>query len=87
LTLIYIYSNVIDKTGDNKDTEGNVFKATEDEFEHILKIIDKIRNGNGSNILITSDHGYLFQNEQLDESDFTDFKVHGRYNSLTQEDL
>jgi hypothetical protein len=75
--LIYIYSNVIDKTGDNKDTEGNVFKATEDEFEHILKIIDKIRNGNGSNILITSDHGYLFQNEQLDESDFTDFKVQG----------
>jgi uncharacterized protein (TIGR02687 family) len=75
--LIYIYSNVIDKTGDNKDTEGNVFKATEDEFEHILKIIDKIRNGNGSNILITSDHGYLFQNEHLDESDFTDFKVQG----------
>lgn len=75
--LIYIYSNVIDKTGDNKDTEGNVFKATEDEFEHILKIIDKIRNGNGSNILVTSDHGYLFQNEQLDESDFTDFKVQG----------
>lgn len=75
--LIYIYSNVIDKMGDNKDTEGKVFAATEDEFTNILKVIDLIRNGNGSNILITSDHGYLFQNEQLDESDFTDFKVMG----------
>ena len=75
--LIYIYSNVIDKTGDNKDTEGNVFKATEDEFENLVKVVELIRNGNGSNILITSDHGYLYQNEQLDESDFTDFKVMG----------
>jgi uncharacterized protein (TIGR02687 family) len=75
--LVYIYSNVIDKTGDNKDTEGKVFSATEDEFTNILKIVDLIRNGNGSNILITSDHGYLFQNEELDESDFTDFKVIG----------
>lgn len=75
--LIYIYSNVIDKAGDNKDTEGNVFKATEDEFDNIVKIVELIRNGNGANILITSDHGYLYQNEQLDESDFTDFKVMG----------
>lgn len=75
--LIYIYSNVIDKVGDNKDTEGNVFKATENEFDNILKIVELIRNGNGSNILITADHGYLYQNEQLDESDFTDFKVMG----------
>lgn len=75
--LVYIYSNVIDNTGDKKDTEGKVFAATEDEFVNILKIVDLIRNGNGSNILITSDHGYLFQNEQLDESDFTDFKVMG----------
>ena len=66
-----------DKTGDNKDTEGNVFKATEDEFENLVKVVELIRNGNGSNILITSDHGYLYQNEQLDESDFTDFKVMG----------
>lgn len=73
--LIYIYSNVIDKTGDNKDTEGKVFAATEDEFTNVLKVVDLIRNGNGSNILITSDHGYLFQNEEADESDFTDFKV------------
>lgn len=75
--LIYIYSNVIDKTGDNKDTEGDVFAATEKEFEHLINIVKFIKNGNGTNIIITSDHGYLYQNETLDESEFTDFKVVG----------
>ncbi len=76
-SLVYIYSNIIDNTGDKKESEGQVFKATQDEMEHIRQIIDVIRNGNGSNILITSDHGYLYQNEPLDESDFTSFQVMG----------
>ena len=75
--LIYIYSNKIDFKGDKRETEGEVFQATEEEFEHIIKIVELIRNGNGSNILITSDHGYLYQNEDLDETEFTDFKVMG----------
>ena len=75
--LIYIYSNKIDFVGDKKETEGEVFKATEEEFDHIIEIIKLIRNGNGSNIIITSDHGYLYQNEELDESEFSDFKVMG----------
>ena len=75
--LIYIYSNKIDFKGDKRETEGEVFQATEEEFDNIIKIVELIRNGNGSNILITSDHGYLYQNEELDESEFTDFKVMG----------
>lgn len=75
--LIYIYSNKIDFVGDKRETEGEVFKATEEEFDHIIRIVELIRNGNGSNIIITSDHGYLYQNEQLDESEFSDFKVMG----------
>lgn len=75
--LIYIYSNKIDFKGDKRETEGEVFQATEEEFDNILKIVKLIRDGNGANILITSDHGYLYQNEQLDETEFTDFKVMG----------
>ncbi|MCC8119629.1 MAG: BREX-1 system phosphatase PglZ type A [Bacteroidales bacterium] len=75
--VIYIYSNVIDKVGDNRETEGNVFAATETEFAHILKMVKAIRSGNGNNILITSDHGYLYQDEVVDEADFTDFKPVG----------
>ncbi len=76
--LIYIYSNKIDYVGDKFETEGEVFKATEEEFDRIVKIVELIRNGNGSNILITTDHGYIYQNENLDESEFSDFKPDGK---------
>ena len=75
--LVYIYSNTIDKVGDSLSTEKNVFKATEDEMDKIVRVIKYIRDANGSNILITSDHGYIYQNETLDESDFTEFKAQG----------
>ncbi len=75
--LIYIYSNKIDTVGDKKETEGNVFSACEYEIENIVKVVELIRNSNGANILITADHGFLYQNEVLDDSDFADFKLMG----------
>ena len=75
--LIYIYSNKIDKEGDALATEKDVFKATEDEMDKLLKIVRYIRDAKGTNILITADHGYVYQNEELDETDFTDFKAQG----------
>lgn len=75
--LIYIYSNKIDKTGDNKDTEKGVFEATDAELDNIEKLIEKVRNGNGSNVLVTSDHGYIYQNEELPENFFSSFKPMG----------
>jgi uncharacterized protein (TIGR02687 family) len=70
--VIYIYSNEIDATGDKRETETRVFEATEDEFERIIKILRKICNLNGSNAIITSDHGYLYQESEVADSDFTE---------------
>ncbi len=75
--VIYIYSNHIDKTGDDKTSEGKVFDATETEFEYLLRILRHINNMNGYNMIITADHGYLYQHNRLDESDFTDFTPAG----------
>lgn len=75
--VVYIYSNQIDNTGDDKVSEGKVFEATENEFEYLLKIIRHINNMNGYNMIVTADHGYLYQNNRLDESDFTDFTPTG----------
>lgn len=75
--LVYIYSKTIDDVGDNKDTETLVFKATEDEMDKIVRLVKVISSSNGTNILITADHGYIYQNEKLDETDFTDFKAQG----------
>lgn len=77
--IIYIYSNHIDKTGDDKTSECDVFKATKDEFDYLMKIIKQIAGMNGINMLITSDHGYLYQQNRLDETDLTDFTLQAKY--------
>lgn len=82
--VIYIYSNHVDKTGDDKDSESEVFKATEDEFVYLMKIIKHISNMNGTNMLITADHGYLYQQNRLDESDFTDYTPSGEIYKLNR---
>ncbi len=75
--VIYIYSNIIDKTGDDKTSESKVFEATESEFDNLVKIIKQVNNMNGYNMIITADHGYLYQHNRLDDSDFTNFTTIG----------
>ena len=69
--LIYIYHNRIDKTGDDKTTEDKVFDAAELEIDFLMDVIKKVAAMNGNNMLITSDHGFIYQNNELDDSDFT----------------
>ncbi len=75
--VIYIYSNIIDKTGDDKTSESKVFEATESEFDNLVKIMKQVNNMNGYNMIITADHGYLYQHNRLEASDFTDFETKG----------
>ena len=70
--LIYIYQNEIDSTGDKSETETNVFEAVNREFDTILSLIRKVAAVNGNNIVVTADHGFLFTNTALDDSDFTE---------------
>jgi uncharacterized protein (TIGR02687 family) len=69
--LIYIYHNRIDKTGDDKTSEERVFEAVEEELNFLMDMTKKIANMNGNNMMITSDHGYIYQHHELDESDFS----------------
>ncbi|SFF42589.1 BREX-1 system phosphatase PglZ type A [Flavobacterium xueshanense] len=75
--LIYIYHNRIDKTGDDKTTEEKVFEAVEDELQFLMEMMKKIANMNGTNMFITSDHGFIYQHNELDESDFSTSKHTG----------
>lgn len=73
--VVYIYSNTIDKAGEQE--EEKVFQRTEEEFEHIIELLTKIANINGNNVFITADHGYLYQYTPIAESDFSNVKVQG----------
>jgi len=67
--LIVIYHNVIDRVGDKRDTEERTVEAVEQAFEELQAIVRKIANLNGSNVVITADHGFLFQQEAVDDAD------------------
>ena len=68
--VVYVYHNLIDKTGDTRDTEERVFGAAEDTLEELLRVIKKLANANASNILVTADHGFIYQHHPLQDSDF-----------------
>jgi len=69
--VIYIFHNVIDKTGDSAATEAKTFDAVELAFSELDLIIKKVANINGSNMLLTADHGFLFQQDDVDVQDST----------------
>lgn len=75
--LIYIYHNVIDKRGDDKTSEETVFEGVEEEINYLIDLVKKIGNMNGNNILITADHGFVYQHHTLDESEFSSSEFEG----------
>lgn len=75
--VVYIYHNLIDKTGDTRDTEERVFNAVEETLQELLRVIKKLTSANASNLLVTADHGFIYQNRTLAESDFLAGDVEG----------
>jgi uncharacterized protein (TIGR02687 family) len=73
--VIYVYHNVIDKLGDSRDSEERVFSACADALEELQKLVRKLTSANANNLIVTSDHGFLYQNSALDDSDFVSAPV------------
>jgi len=70
--VVYIYHNQIDAVGDKRDSEKRVFEAVDETLETLILIIKKLAAANANNLLITADHGFLYQDRALEESDFAD---------------
>ncbi len=68
--VVYVYHNLIDKTGDTRDTEERVFDAAEQTLDELIKLVKKLTNANATNLLVTADHGFIYQAKPLAESDF-----------------
>ena len=75
--VIYIYHNQIDHIGDQMHSEGGTFEATEKTLVDVIKLIKKLTAANANNILVTADHGFIYQHRTLDESDFSSVEVKG----------
>lgn len=75
--VLYIYHNRIDHTGDKMHSEGQAFEAAEQTLADLIRLIKKLTAANANNLLITADHGFIYQNRELDESDFLGDVVSG----------
>lgn len=68
--LVYIYHNRIDDVGDKMASENRVFEAVEDTLNDLIGLIKKLTSANFTNLIITADHGFIYQNSLEEDSDF-----------------
>jgi uncharacterized protein (TIGR02687 family) len=66
--VVYVYHDWIDAIGDKKGTEHATFEATEKALDEIKRLIRKISAWNVKNVLITADHGFLYNHKELQEN-------------------
>lgn len=76
--VVYIYHNRIDAVGDKRDSEERVFEAARDALDELIKMIRKLSTANVTNMIVTADHGFIYQNRPLEESDFSASEPEGK---------
>jgi uncharacterized protein (TIGR02687 family) len=75
--VVYVYHNLIDAIGDKQVSEERVFEAAEDTLEEIVRLVKKLNGANATNMIITADHGFIYQHRPIEESDFSTAQVEG----------
>ena len=69
-TVIYVYHDKIDMLGDKQGSERETFDAVAQTLAELNQLTSFIINSlNGSLVLITADHGFLYQESPLEEAD------------------
>ena len=66
--IVYVYHDWIDAVGDKKRTENQTFEASSKAVEDIKRLIKKLYGWNVYHMLVTADHGFLFNYNELKES-------------------
>lgn len=68
-SVVYIYHDRVDSVGDKAGSEGKTFEAVRsaiNELNNVVRFV--INNLNGSQVYVTADHGFLFQEHYPDET-------------------
>lgn len=68
--LIYIFHDKVDTTGDDMNTENQVFDACQEAIDDITKLISQLTNACSiGKYIITADHGFIYKRDKIQESD------------------
>lgn len=73
-SIVYAYFNTVDKTGDEKTTEHKVFSAAEEAFKEIERLTETLLANGYKEVIVTADHGFIYQTGNLDLYDFIDIE-------------
>jgi hypothetical protein len=69
-SVVYVYHDVIDATGDKKASERRTFDAVEDSIKELKKFVKTLHvSSNVAKVFITADHGFLYNDEEIKEKD------------------
>lgn len=75
--IFYVYHDRIDAAGDKAATERTVFEAAEETLRELMHLVKKWTSANATNILLTADHGFLYQDIPLEQSYYVSEAPHG----------
>ena len=68
--LVYIYHDRIDMIGDKQASETKTFEAAAQTVQELSQLLGFVLNSlNGSVVLVTADHGFMYQESALDDAD------------------
>jgi hypothetical protein len=68
--VVYVYHNVVDAVGDSASTESQTFSAVRTAIRELGAMVRFIVNSlNGTTVLVTADHGFLYQDSMLEAFD------------------
>lgn len=70
--IAYIYHDQIDATGDKHGNQDQVFAACDHTVSELLALIKRLVNWGVSQVLVTADHGFIYQQESQGEHDKID---------------
>jgi uncharacterized protein (TIGR02687 family) len=84
--LVYVYHDVIDARGDKRSSERGTFNAITEAVSELSKFISKLHHTyNVTRVFVTSDHGFIYQDVEIEEQDkepapgYGDISSHNRY--------
>ncbi|ECO7186174.1 BREX-1 system phosphatase PglZ type A [Salmonella enterica subsp. enterica] len=74
--VVYIWHNTIDAMGDSASTEEKTFEACRSAVDELKDLVTRVINRlHATRIIVTADHGFLFQQQQLSTQDKTTLAI------------
>ncbi len=68
--VVYVYHDVIDARGDKSASEDRTFLAVDETLQDLAKFVKSLHaTYNVSRVIITADHGFLYNDRRIDEKD------------------